>query len=646
MHGRSRSILWAAGLIAVLAALLVSCGTRQPRLIPRSVLFGNPEKARVRLSPEGERLAYVAPVDGVLNVWIQTIGEDDARAVTTDDKQGIYRYFWARDGEHILYLQDAEGDENWRLYVVDLESGEIRDLTPFEGVQVQLIEYTKHHPGTIIIAMNRQDPRLHDAYSLDIESGELELVARNPGNAVGWIADFNLDVRGCVVATPDGGLELLVRETEDSVWESVVKWSSVDAMTSGPFAFTRDGGGMYLVDSRNVNAGRLVKLDFETNELEVIAEDASYDVEDVLMNPDTVGVEAVSFYAAREEWTYVSDAVKDDFEAIAPLDDGDYSVVSRDDEDDTWIVAFLKDDGPITYYLYDRDAKSGEFLLVHRSELLEYALAPMEPVSFESRDGMAIHGYITYPQGLGRRNLPMVLNVHGGPHARDKWGYNPEAQWLANRGYVHLQVNFRGSTGYGKDFLNAGDKEWGGKMQDDLVDAVNWAIDEGIADPERVAIWGASYGGYAALVGATFTPDLFACAVPMMGPSNLITFIESIPPYWTTMLEMVHRRIGNPETEAEFLKSRSPLFKVDQIGIPMLMAQGANDPRVKQSESEQIVEAMREKGIDVEYVLFPDEGHGFLKQENRLHFYGIAEEFLAEHLGGRRQESSGEAAGS
>jgi dipeptidyl aminopeptidase/acylaminoacyl peptidase len=334
----------------------------------------------------------------------------------------------------------------------------------------------------------------------------------------------------------------------------------------------------------------------------------------------------------------MDDSVGQDFEVISRLDDGDFSVTSYNDDYDTWTVAFTKDNGPVSFYLYDRDTKEATFLFVHRPELDDYTLAPMEAMSFQSRDGMTIHGYITYPPGAGRRNLPVVLNVHGGPWARDAWGYNPEAQWLSNRGYVCLQVNFRGSTGYGKEFLNAGDKEWGGNMQNDLVDAVNWAIDQGIADPERVAIYGASYGGYAALAGATFTPDLFCCAVPMMGPSNLVTFLETIPPYWSTMIEMMYKRVGDPRTEQELLRARSPLFKVDEVKIPMLIAQGANDPRVVQAESDQFVEAMRANGLEIDYIVFDEEGHGFAKPENRLRFYGEAEMFLAEHLGGRSEE--------
>ena len=324
-----------------------------------------------------------------------------------------------------------------------------------------------------------------------------------------------------------------------------------------------------------------------------------------------------------------------DFDNIGGIHQGDFFIISRDNADTTWVVAFTVDNGPVPFYAYDRKSQKATFLFDNQPELNKYTLATIEPISFTSRDGLTIHGYLTLPQGEQKTDLPMVLNVHGGPWGRDAWGYRPDAQWFANRGYACLQVNFRGSTGYGKNFLNAGDREWGRNMHNDLVDAVQWAIDKGITDPKKVAIFGGSYGGYAALVGATFTPDLFCCAVDIVGPSNLNTLIRTIPPYWSTFRATFHKRVGNPDTEEEFLNSRSPLFRVDQIKIPILIGQGANDPRVKQAESEQIVEAMKSKGIDYEYMLFPDEGHGFAKPENRLKFYAAAEKFLAKYLGGR-----------
>jgi dipeptidyl aminopeptidase/acylaminoacyl peptidase len=371
----------------------------------------------------------------------------------------------------------------------------------------------------------------------------------------------------------------------------------------------------------------------------VLAHDPQYDVGGVVLHPDTRDVQLVAFTRARHDWQVLDPALADDVAALRGLNPGDFAIQSRTHGDDRWIVEYVEDRNPVAYYLYDRSTRTGRLLFTTRPALAEHTLAAMEPISFEARDGLTVHGYLTLPAGVDASALPLVLNVHGGPWHRDTWGYDPEAQWFANRGYACLQVNFRGSTGYGKRFLNAGNREWGGRMHDDLVDAVRWVVGRGVADPSRIAIYGGSYGGYAALVGATFTPELFRCAVDIVGPSNLITFIETIPPYWSSYLAMLHDRVGNPDSDAEFLRSRSPLTHVDRIRIPLLIAQGANDPRVKQSESEQIVAVMRDKGIDHEYLLFPDEGHGFAKPANRLRFYAAAERFLARHLGGRFEEA-------
>ncbi|HEX9653626.1 MAG TPA: S9 family peptidase [bacterium] len=634
-----------AVLLVCMGALCVthlSCSSGEPEIIPREALFGNPVKTNPQISPDGVKMAYLAPVNNVLNVWVKTIGQEDDKAVTNDTNRGIRRYFWAADSKHVMYLQDVGGNENWRLYGVNLENGAAKDLTPYEDVRVEIVNRNKNFPNELLIAMNKENPQLHDVYHLDLVTNDLKLVARNSGNVIHWVTDANFKVRGAMASTPDGGFDLLVRESETANWDKILTWDSENSLTSGALTFSKDGKSIYLQDSRDVNAGRLVKLDIATQGLEVIAEDPQYDVSDVMIHPDTYEIQAVAFTKARNEWQVLDETIKDDFAAIAKMDRGDYFITDRDNADDTWIVGFTKDNGPVAFYAYDRTAKTGEFLFDQRPELRRYKLATMEPISFPSRDGLAIHGYVTYPIGNDRKNLPLVLNVHGGPWYRDTWGYNGEAQWLANRGYVCLQVNFRGSTGYGKEFLNAGDKEWGGNMHNDLVDAVNWAIDQGIANPKSVAIYGGSYGGYAALVGATFTPELFKCAVDIVGPSNLITWITTIPPYWATFRALLYKRVGNPDTEVDFLQSRSPLFRVDQIKIPMLIAQGANDPRVKKEESEQIVEAMKKNGIEYEYILFPDEGHGFARPENRLKFYAAAEKFLAKHLGGRYED--GEAA--
>jgi dipeptidyl aminopeptidase/acylaminoacyl peptidase len=583
-------------------------------------------------------MAYLAPVDGVLNVWVGQLEQAGYRPVTHDTDRGIRVYFWAHDSQHIMYLQDVGGDENWRLFSVQLDSGVESDLTPFDNVQVQILHHDKHHPHELIIAINRDDVQVHDVYHLDLTCNALKLAAKNPGNVASWLVDADMTVRAAVASTEDGGFDLLLRDSEDADWYTLVSWQPEDALTSAPVGFTRDGQSLYLLDSRNVNTAPLVKMEIASGDVEVLAHDEQFDVGDITIHPDTYEIQIVSFVRERTEHQVLDPSIEEDLRVIEQLSPGDFGIYSRTHDDRFWLVGFTADSEPFSYYAYDRDTRTGTFLFYARPDLAEYTLTRMDPISFESRDGYTIHGYLHLPSEVTDRKLPTVLLVHGGPWHRDTWGYDPEGQWLANRGYAVLQINFRGSTGFGKEFLNAGDREWGGKMHNDLVDAVSWIVDRGVADPARVAVYGGSYGGYAALVGATFTPDLFACAVDIVGPSNLITFIETIPPYWSTYRAMLHKRVGNPETEADFLKSRSPLFHVAEIRIPMLIAQGANDPRVKQSESEQVVAEMEKKGIDCEYMLFPDEGHGFAKPENRIKFYVAAEQFLASHLGGRLEE--------
>ena len=605
-------------------------------LVPRQVLFGNPERISPRISPDGTRLAWIAPDEGVLNVWVGNVGAalEVATAVTKDRDRGIRSYFWAHDNRHLLYVQDVGGDEDWHLIDVDLDTGATRDLTPYEGVQARVEDSDKRFPDTILVGLNRDNPQLHDVYRLDLPSGELEKIVENPG-FIGFLADVDFNVRAGLAPLPDGGMVVMVRDTVDDEWRELLKYGQDDSLTTEPAAFTQDGAGIWMVSSVGANAGRLVKFDIATGETTVVAEDPQYDVAGVRLHPDTREPQAVTYVKERATYEILDPEIRDDVERLQALDPGDLTLTGHDDTDRTWLAAFMNDDGPVRYYAYDRDAKQATFLFEHQPALSQYELAKMEPFSYTARDGLTIHGYLTFPPGESRENLPTVLNVHGGPWARDTWGYNSEAQWLANRGYLCVQVNFRGSTGYGKDFVNAGDKEWGAKMHDDLLDGVDWVVAQGYADRTKVAIYGGSYGGYAALAGAAFTPDVFACAVDIVGPSNLETLIESIPPYWAPLIAQFHTRVGNPETEPDFLWARSPLSKAGDICIPLLIAQGANDPRVKQAESEQIVAVLTEKGIDHEYMLFPDEGHGFAKPENRLTFYAGAERFLAKHLGGR-----------
>lgn len=606
-------------------------------LIPRKLLFGNPQKRGPQISPDGQWLAWVAPVEGVMNLWIGKLGEE-MRPLTHDTGRGITTFLWAQNSQYLIYMQDNDGDENWHLFAVDIHSGDTRDLTPFDGAQARPSGKNKLFPDRLLISMNRDNPQLHDVWYVDVRTGELELAARNPGSVMDWQSDNNFVVRAALAATPEGGQDLLVRDTPDAPWRTLLTWTMEEAWSSGIVGFTADNASLYLNDPRDANTSRLVSINLSTGERSVIAEDPEYDISTEFINRDTQVVEAVAFLRERLEWEILDEAVREDFATLQAQHRGDFAIMARDDANQKWIVAYDADNELEGYYLYDRAARSTTLLFHPRPELSQYPLATMEPFHFTARDGMVIHGYISFPAGQERKNLPLVLNVHGGPWVRDSWGFHPEAQWMANRGYICLQVNYRGSNGFGKAYLNAGNKEWGGKMHDDLIDAVNWAADQGWADRSRLAIYGGSYGGYASLVGATFTPDFFHCAVAIVGPSNLISFIESTPPYWQPMIKQLHERVGDPETEADFLRSRSPLYRVDQIRIPMLIAHGANDPRVKQAESEQIVAAMKENGIPHQYMLFPDEGHGFARPENRLKFYAAAEKFLAEHLGGRFEE--------
>jgi dipeptidyl aminopeptidase/acylaminoacyl peptidase len=612
-------------------------------IIPRQVLFGNPDKAMVKISPDGTKIGYLAPVDGVLNVWVGPVDDPAAaRPVTKDTYRGIRFYSWAYTNEHVLYIQDKGGDENWRLYSVDLGSSEIQDLTPIEGVQARVQGVSHKYPGEILVGLNDRDPKLHDLYRVDIETGERRMIQENPEFA-GYLTDDDYNVRFALRVTPDGGSEIL-KAAGDGNWELFIKIGMEDMITTNPVGFDKTGQTLYMTDSRGRNTAALVALDTASGAQTTLAEDARSDVDDLMIHPMEKNVQAVAFMYERKRWQILDEAIADDLATLRTVADGEVEVASRTLDDRIWIVVYLMDDGPLRYYRYDRQARKAQFLFTNRKELEDAPLAKMHPVVVRSRDGLDLVSYYTLPlgsdgdgDGLPDEPLPVVLFVHGGPWGRDRWGYNPWHQWMANRGYAVLSVNFRASTGLGKAFINAGDREWGAKMHDDLIDAVDWAIEAGIADPERVAIMGGSYGGYATLAGLTFTPDKFACGVDIVGPSNLVTLLETIPPYWKPQMALLTTRVGDHQTEEgrAFLSARSPLTYADQIRRPLLIGQGANDPRVKQAESDQIVQAMQEKEIPVAYVLYPDEGHGFARPENRMSFNAVAEAFLAECLGGR-----------
>ena len=605
--------------------------THLPPLIPREILFGNPERTSPRLSPDGKYLAYIAPDEkNVLQVWLRTVGQEDDRQLTEDKKRGIRIFFWTYSSEQLIYGQDADGDENWHMYLVNIQSNLVRDLTPFQGIQAQPVALDPDFPDEMLIGLNLADRRKHDVYRINLKNGAVEFDTDNPGNIVSWTSDAQFQVQAAVAATPDGGSDLLLRT--DKAWEILRHWGPDDG--GGAVSFSADGKTLYIEGSHEANAQRLLALDLATRKETVIAGDAQYDVGGTVIQPVTRVIQAVSFYKDKQEWRVLDQSIAADFEALAQVRPGEFNIVSRDLADCSWLVAYLSDDGPVYYYTYSPESKTSTLLFSNQPKLEGLSLASMQPVSYRARDGLTIHGYLTQPVGI-TGSIPTVLLVHGGPWVRDTWGYNPQAQWLANRGYAVLQVNYRGSTGYGKAFLNAGNREWAGKMHDDLIDSVDWLVQQGISDPKKIAIMGGSYGGYATLVGLTFTPDVFAAGVDIVGPSNLVSLIQTIPPYWEPLKANFYHRVGNLEKEEDFLKSRSPLFFADRIKKPLLIAQGANDPRVKQAESEQIVEAMRQANNPVEYVLYTDEGHGFARPENRLHFYAVTENFLARYLGGR-----------
>lgn len=631
-----------------------AAGPADVPLVPRKAFFGNPEKARARLSPDGKRLAFVAPVEGVLNVWVSPDGDPaKAQPVTRDKHRGVTNFSWAFTSRHILYTQDKDGDEDNHVYRIDLNTGDIKDLTPIPKIAAQLDNISERFPEEILVGINdRGERQYHDIYRINIVTGEKKLVQENPGLA-GFLTDDDYRVRFAMNFTPDAG-QVLLKPAANNEWEPFIEVGPTDAMTTNFLGFDKTGDKLYLLDSRGRNTAALEQLDLKTNKETLLAEDARADISGAIAHPTEKNVQAVSFTYARTEWKILDEAVKADFEYLKTVADGEIQITGRTLDDKRWTVAYMMDNGPARFYIYDRTpVKKATFLFTSNRELEKLPLVKMHSQEIKTRDGLNLVCYLSLPMwadadGDGRPDapLPMILNVHGGPWARDDWGYDPEHQLLANRGYAVLSVNYRGSTGFGKEFLNAANRAWAGTMHDDLIDAVNWAVAQKIAQKDKVAIMGGSYGGYATLVGLTFTPDVFACGVDIVGPSSLLTLLENPPPYWAPFMPVMKAKVGDWTTAEgrKFLESRSPLFFVEKIKKPLLIGQGANDPRVKQAEADQIVKAMNEKKIPVTYVLVHDEGHGFVRPQNRFAFYAITEGFLATHLGGRA-EPIGEAFG-
>lgn len=651
---------WCGGWI--LAALLAASTTLRaelPPLVPRAVLFGDPQKDVPQISPGGERLAYVAPsAEGVVNVWVRTLGQQDARQVTRDERAGIGLYAWAWDGRHLLYLQDRDGDENLHLWSVDVESGLVRDLTPFQGARAQNLLTSPARRREVLVGLNVRDPRVFDMYRIDLETGACVLDTENPGDVLAWTTDRDFAIRAaCVLDGTDGSTKIRVRDAASAPWRDLLATPFAETPMPGQanggtvvLGFTPDGRALHLVTYRGADTTRLVKVDAATGvELETLAHDPKADFwmvfgadatlrYRVLLHPTTHAVQAVPFESARVEWRALDASVTPDLEVLRrAAGKGCFDIQNRTADDRIWVVAMWRAEGPTTYSLYHRDTRRLEPLFEDRPGLAAQPLVPVEPIRLRARDGLDLHGYLALPAGVPPRKLPLVLLVHGGPWFRDGWFYDPTVQWLANRGYAVLQLEFRGSAGYGKRHLNAGNGQWGGAMQDDLTDAVRWAVGRGLADPRRVGIVGGSYGGYATLAGLAFTPDLYACGVDIVGPSNVATVLAAIPPYWRPVKKRWILRVGDVENDAELNRRISPLFHAGAIRAPLLIGHGANDPRVKLAESEQIVAALRERGMPVTFVVYPDEGHGFARKQNNLDFSGRMEEFLARHLGGRSE---------
>jgi dipeptidyl aminopeptidase/acylaminoacyl peptidase len=676
-----RAILILAALASPLAAQTPQAPTRTPTqipLIPRAILFGNPDRARAALSPDGSTISYLAaaPNSSTLNVWIAPASRiDDARVITRDNKRGIIRYWWAHTSNHILYMQDDAGDENWHIHCTSTATGATIDLTPFSEIpgpdnkplkgrdgkplrpSARLVALSPDAPTTALVAVNNRDPRLHDLFRVDITSGANERIAIAPENTVDWVVDNSLTPRYAITFTDDGGQVWLSPGAQGKGtdgWNTAITLGPDDALSTGPVGFTADNQTMYIQDSRDRDTAALCSIDAgggaRTATKSVLAQDRTADLANVLSHPVTRKIQAASFTRLRTDWVILDDSIRSDFKTLSTLGRGDIEVVSRARDDKSWLILLRADDGPSSYYLYRRspaEPPKAQFLFHDRAQLKDTPLARMRPLLITTRDGLEMVSYLTLPvdstppgnDNRPTKPLPTVLLVHGGPWARDEWGYNSFHQLLANRGYAVLSVNYRGSTGFGKSYLNAARREWAGKMHDDLIDATSWAIDQKIADKDKIAIMGGSYGGYATLVGLTFTPDTFACGVSIVGPSNLVTLLESIPEYWKPGMAMWRTRVGDVSTPegCAFLTSRSPLTRVDKIQKPLLIGHGANDPRVKLEESNQIVDAMKARNIPVTYIVFPDEGHGFLRPENRIAFWGIAEAFLSKRLGGRAE---------
>jgi dipeptidyl aminopeptidase/acylaminoacyl peptidase len=626
-------------LVAVFSVMLVlSCTAakkdQMPPIIPMKDFFRNPTKISFSLSPDGQHFAFLKPWHKRLNIFVQKIGDTTETRITSAEARDIAGFAWANN-QRIVYVQDKNGDENFKLYAVNIDGSNFKVLTPFDKVRVGLVDDLEDNPEEMIIQLNKRDPRVFDAYRINVNTGEMKMIARNPGNISQWITDWQGNIR--LATTTDGvNTSLLYRENANKPFKTILTTSFKETMQ--PLFFTFDDDRVIYAAS---NLGRdktaIVKFDLPTaKEIEVIYQNPEVDVSTLLKSKKRKKITGVVYTTDKRHYHFFDEQRKQlQKELESKLPGYEVVVTSMNRNEDKVMVRTYSDKTRGSYYFYDLKSKELKKIADVSPWLKEEYMADMKPIQFKARDGLVIHGYLTLPKGVEPKNLPVVVNVHGGPWARDVWGFNPEVQFLANRGYAVLQINYRGSTGYGKKFWELSFKQWGKTMQDDITDGVKWLIKQGIADPKRIAIYGGSYGGYATLAGLAFTPDLYCCGVDYVGVSNLFTFMNTIPPYWKPYLDMFHEMVGDPKKDSLLLAEASPVLHADQIKAPLFIAQGAHDPRVNKAESDQMVEALRKRGIQVEYMVKENEGHGFHNEENRFDFYGAMEKFLAKHLGGR-----------
>jgi dipeptidyl aminopeptidase/acylaminoacyl peptidase len=629
--------------------LTIQIFAQLPPLIDREIFFGDPEISGAKISPDGNYITFIKPFNGVRNIWIKDFDKpfDEARPLTADTSRPIMGYFWAVSSKYVLYVQDKGGDENYNVYAVDpsLKGDPVPaaiNLTPYENVRASIYSVPKSTPNHIVVGINDRNPQLHDVYRLNLSDGSRELLWQNEENVISWSVDLEGNLRLGIRMTPDGGSEILKIDGK----ELVPIYTVTNEESASPVRFSHDGKSFYMITNKgeDLDKTQLVLYNLYDDSIEFIDKDPLNEVDfgSAFFSDITNELIFTSYTGDKNRIYFRDKEYEKDYEKLkTQLPDGEVSLRSSTKDENIWLVSVSRDVDPGSVYVFERKKGTVEFLYKSNPKLPSEHLAIMKPVRYEARDGLEIPAYLTLPKGIEHKNLPTVLFVHGGPWARDYWGYSSIAQFLANRGYAVLQPNFRGSTGYGKAFLNAGNKEWGrGAMQHDLTDAVNWLIENEIADPKRVAIAGGSYGGYVTLAGLAFTPEIYAAGFDIVGPSNIITLLNSIPPYWAPMKKIFDIRVGdmNDPEERKMLEEQSPLNYAENIKKPLFVVQGANDPRVKKPEADQIVIAMRDLGRDVEYMLAMDEGHGFAGLENKLAMFYAMEKFFAKYLDGRYQK--------